>query len=157
MRKILLLSFVLVMFAGIACAQKKQGKPNRAEMRKELRDFKLKFLAQEMDLKEDQQKRFFELYTQMSDEKEKLFKDTRDLERKVEKGENVTEEEYEAATNAITSARQKEADIDRKYDAKFVTFLTKKQVFKMKGAEEKFRRKMHEMRGKRKGMRNKSN
>lgn len=144
MKRIILFAVVLLLACSVSFAQKKHG--NKAEMRKELRDFKMKFLAQEMDLKEDQQKKFFELYTQMSDEKEKLFKDTRSLERSLRDKKDATDAEYERVSDAITQAKAKEAEIDKKYDAKFSQFLSKKQIFKMKGAEDQFRHKMHEMR-----------
>ena len=49
----------------------------------------------------------------------------------------------------MTEAKEKDAEIEKKYDAIFSEFLTSKQVYKMKDAEEKFRNKMHEMRHKR--------
>lgn len=129
-----------------AFAQEKSKDPKT--MRKEILEFKMKFLAQEMDLREDQQKRFFDLYTQMSNEKAKLFRETRQLEKKIDN--NASEAEYEAVSRAITAAKEKDAEIDRRYDAKFSEFLTSKQLFKMKSAEKKFRQKMHEMRHKKK-------
>ena len=139
---------MLLVFAAIIPAfSQEKGKDHRA-MRKEITEFKMKFLAQEMDLKEDQQKRFFDLYSQMSDEKARLFRETRQLEKKLDS--NASEAEYEAVSKAITAAKEKEADIDRRYDAKFSEFLSSKQIFKMKSAEEKFRQKMHEMRHKKK-------
>ena len=47
-----------------------------------------------------------------------------------------------------TAAKEKDADIDRAYDAKFATFLSQRQIFKMKEAEDKFRAKMNEMKQK---------
>lgn len=130
----------------VSASAQKQARQSKKDMIKELHEFKLKFLAQEMDLKENQQQKFFEVYSKMSDEKHKLFKETRSLERKVENNGNATDAEYEAASAAILKAREKDAAIERKYDEQFSTFLSAKQIFKMKNAEEKFRRKMHEMR-----------
>lgn len=128
----------------------KHHKPHD-EMRKEVLEFKLKFLAQEMELREDQQKEFVTLYSQMDDEKQKLFRHTRDLERKIDKASAASDEEYEAVSRGLIEAKEKDAAIERKYDEKFAKFLTPKQRFKMKAAEEKFRRKMHDMRRKRRG------
>ena len=50
-----------------------QRKKSRAEMKKEFKEFKVKSIAQEVDLQDDQQKQFFELYEQMSDEKDASF------------------------------------------------------------------------------------
>lgn len=116
---------------------------------KEMQEFKLKYLAQEMQLKENQQKRFFELYTKMSEEKHKVYKDARHLERKLKEQKNVTDADYAAVSRALTDSKKKEAEIEKKYDKEFQKFLSSKQIFKMKEAEEAFRARMHEMRGKR--------
>lgn len=147
-RKILIFTIAVVLGAGVAFAQDKKPRKLRQEMRKELMEFKKKFLAQEIDLKEEDQKHFFELYDQMSEERMKIFEQTRRLERKVNKDANATEEDYAAVSRAITEAKEKDAEIEKKYDAQFSTFLSSKQLFQLKAAEEKFRKKMHEMRHK---------
>lgn len=154
MKKILLI-FALILTAVIPAMAQGPGQGNghkgkKGDMAKEINEFKLKFLAQEMELKEDQQKRFFELYDQMSKEKWEIFKEMRDKERKVKNDPNATDEDYKSLSDAIADFKAKDAQIDKKYDDQFATFLTQKQIFKMKDAEEKFRQKMHEMRGKRK-------
>lgn len=148
-KKILLIILAMTLGIGTLCAQEK-SKKSREEMRKEFREFKIKFIAQEIDLKEDQQKQFAELYDQMSNERMKIFEQTRRLERKVKKESNATEEDYASVSRAITEAKEMDAAIEKKYDAKFSTFLSSKQIFKMKAAEEKFRKKMSEMRHKKK-------
>lgn len=145
--------YIILLIASIfailpADAQQRKGKDHDA-MFKEVQDFKLKFLAQEMELREDQQKKFFELYNQMSDEKGKLFRETKNLEKKLTDSKDASDSEYEAVSKAITAAKEKDAEIEKKYDEKFSQFLSAKQVFKMKEAEGKFRDKMREMRHKR--------
>ncbi len=74
MKKIFLIAFTLILGLGSGmCAQGSNGKKSRAEMKKEFKEFKMKFIAQEVDLQDDQQKQFFELYEQMSDEKDASF------------------------------------------------------------------------------------
>lgn len=131
-----------------APAETEQGRhkaSKRCEMAREVQEFKLKFLAQEMELRDDQQKRFFDLYNAMSEEKFKVFTEVRRLESQIKNNPNATEAEYAAVSEAITKAKARDAEIEKKYDDQFSTFLTKKQIFKMKAAEDKFRRKMHEM------------
>lgn len=144
MRKFTLL--ILLVIAAVIPAMAQQKGKDREAMRREIHEFKLKFLAQEMELKEDQQKKFFDLYNQMTDEKVKVFKETKALEKKLADSADASEAEYDAVSKAITAAKEKDAEIDKRYDEKFKQFLTSKQIFKMKGAEEKFRQKMHEMR-----------
>ena len=159
-RKILLLIIVSVAISGTAFAQKKESAKSREEMRKELREFKIKFMAQEMDLNDEQKQQFAEVYGKMSDERIQLFEQTRALERKLKKETSPSEEDYAKVSKAITEAKEKDAEIEKRYDAQFSKFLTSKQIFKMKGAEEKFRQKMSEMRHNRQkkhdGQKNKS-
>lgn len=115
---------------------------------KEMREFKLKYLAQEMELRSDQQKKFFDLYNKMSDERRSVHRDIRKLENQLKNDKNVTERDYAKMTKALTDSKAKEAKIEAKYDAEFAKFLSQKQIFKMKQAEETFRAKMHQMRGK---------
>lgn len=146
MKKIILLLTLLTAVLVPVFAQNR-GK-DRESMRREVQEYKLKFLAQEMDLKEDQQKRFFDLYKQMTAEKVRVFKETKALEKRLSNSEDASDAEYETVSRAITEAKEKDAEIDSKYDKLFSQFLTSKQIFKMKAAEEKFRDKMHEMRHK---------
>lgn len=155
MRKIYLILILSAMCILPAFSQK-HGKSDREAMRKEVMDFKLKFLAQEMELKKDQQKKFFELYTQMSEEKHGIFKETRAMEKRLEKN-GGTDAEYEAMTRSLTKAKEKDAEIDKKYDDKFSEFLSPKQIFKMKSAEDKFRKKIQQMRHKKNDVNQKSN
>ena len=140
------LAALLLMLIAVILPAGAQQKGKKEDMRRELKEYKMKYIAQEMDLKEGQQKQFFELYEQMWDEKEKLHRDTKSLEKKLNDAENVADDEYRKVSTAITEAKEKEAEIDKKYDEKFSQFLSQKQIFKMKSAEEKFKIKMREMR-----------
>lgn len=148
MKKLFLLFTLLVVAIAPVFAQGKGQDKDHKAMRKEIMDFKIKFLAQEMELNEEQQKKFNTLYRQMSEEKGVVFHELHALKKKI--GKDANDAEYEAYTRAASEAKEKEAEIDRRYDAKFAEFLSAKQIYKMKAAEEKFRQKMHEMRGKKK-------
>lgn len=119
---------------------------SREEMRRELEEFKMKFIAQEINLQSDQQKRFMELYSQMQDEKVKVFTNAIRIDYKVRKDRNATEADFEQAAKAMNEAKERDAEIDKRFDKEFSTFLSAKQIYLMKAAEEKFRRRMHEMR-----------
>lgn len=149
-KKILSLLLILLTIV-VAPAQNKKGHHSfNTKMAKEVRDFKIKFLAQEMDLDESQATKFAELYTNMCDEKRAVFKEVRSLQKKIKDNKAATDRDYEIVSQAITNAKLKDAEIDKKYDEKFATFLSKKQIFKMKEAEEQFRKKMMDMRRKKK-------
>lgn len=121
-------------------------KKSREQVFREIQEFKKKYLAQEMELTEDQQRPFSDLYDEMCVKKKDLMKTVKEAERKVKKNKDATEEDYQAVTEAWNFVRTRDAEIVEEYDAKFSKFLSQKQIFKMKSAEEKFRKKMEEMR-----------
>lgn len=126
-------------------------KKDKADKGKEVLEFKMKYLAQEMELSEDQQKKFFELYDNLDKDVRAIFKDVRVKEKKVKAdGAKATEADYSDLNKARTDAKTKLAEIEKTYDAKFSTFLSKKQIVKMKEAESEFRKKMKEMHHKKK-------
>ncbi len=128
-------------------SQQKEGKLHKhAGISKEIEDFKIKFLIEEMELEKSKQEKFSELYRQMQAEKSKVFSDMRNAERRIKDKKEATEKEYLEANEQITDARIKLAEIEKKYDEKFSAVLSKKQLFKMKEAEKLFREKMHKMR-----------
>lgn len=143
--KTLILMLAVLLLAAPAYADKKK-KACGENWRKEMRDFKLRFLAQEMELKPDQQKQFVTLYTQMSDEKEAVMRQTRTIVERVNKLENPTDADYTAASEALIRAHEQDLAIEKKYEEKFKTFLSPKQIFSLKEAERKFRDKLREMR-----------
>ena len=121
---------------------------SKEQIFKEIQEFKLKYLAQEMDLRDDQQQKFFDLYNEMSAKRFAAMREARRLEKKVKKNKDATEDDYKTVTEAINKAKAEDASIEKEYDAKFSVFLSQKQIFKMKSAEESFRKKMEEMRHK---------
>lgn len=143
MRKFLL---ILTLLSSLVLPAAAQQKKDAATLRKELNEYRLKYLAQEMELKAEQQKRFVEVYVQMTDEKEKAFAEARNLERRVKKCAECSDADYAKASDAVAAAKIKEGEIEKKYDARFAEFLTQKQIYKMKEAEASFREKMREMR-----------
>lgn len=139
----------IFMLLATVFATAQEHKRSREEMRREILEFKMKFLAQEMELKADQQQKFFDLYSRMEEEKFKAFHDACKMERELKKKKDASEAEYQAAHEAMERSKEKIAEIEKHYDRQFAEFLTRKQIFKMKEAEDKFRMKMREMRGKR--------
>lgn len=120
----------------------------RGDVSKELQEYKIKYLAQEMDLKPDQQTKFVEVYTRMWNEKQKIFQTARNVERKVRSDNSASAADYQRANEAMSQAKIQEGQIDKKYDAEFKKFLTDKQIYKMKEAEKTFREKLKQLRNK---------
>ena len=147
MKKTILLSLMILLTAMGALAQQKKGNGDKA---KEFLEFKLKFIADEMELKGDARQKFNETYSQMEQERRQLFKKSKEIEKRIKNSKNASEAEYDKANKELTEVKAKMADIEKKYDAKFSKFLTKKQLFKMKEAEEKFMEKVREYHAKKK-------
>lgn len=148
--KILLLTMMLLM-AIPSFAQKHHGDKDKDSKRKEMMEFKLKFISDELELKDDQKKQFDELYTQMESERRAIFKKIKEAEKRISDNKNASEADYERASKEITDAKAEMSQIEKKYDEKFATFLSKKQLYKLKEAENKFTETMRECRDKKRG------
>lgn len=146
-KHLLILLTLIIGMALPSFAHKHDGKKGE-DMMKELREFKVKFIAQEIDLKDDQKARFIELYNEECDKRVEAMREAWKMERELKNNKNATEADYQAVTDAMNKAKAKDAEIEKFYDEKFAQFLSQKQIFKMKEAENEFRKKMAEMRHK---------
>lgn len=145
MRKLILLSLVFL-FAALGASAQKTGEKGHLsdEKKKELREFKLKFLADELNLNADQRKQFNEIYTQLDNERRVFRKRKKEIEKKIASSKNLSDAEYDKASKELNELETKLADLRTVYDAKFAKFMSKKQIFQLKAAEEKFMQKMKE-------------
>ena len=149
MRKLLLLISLALFAIGAAFAQKDDAL-KREKMFREVQEFKMKYLAQEMDLSESQKAKFYELYEEMSQSKRECYKEYWVLNRRVKHEKNATEADYQNVTQAFDKANAEWALTGKQYNEKFAEFLTPKQIYKMKEAENDFRSKFEEMKQNRK-------
>ena len=145
-RLLMLLGLVMALLVPAVAQPPGREKGSRENMRREMMEFKVKYLCQEMELSGQDEARFTELYTRMSQEREKLFLESRRIEKQLKGNKDASEAEYEAATKAFQQLREKDAQIEKRYDAEFAKFLTAKQIYKMKEGEHEFRNRMHKMR-----------
>ena len=119
----------------------------KEKMFKEMREFKMKYLAKEIDLSDAQKQKFFELYDEMSNQRDACYREVRKMEKKLKKdGKDATEEDYQNVTAALNKANAAAAEIEKTYNDKFAEFLSPKQIYKLKEAEKTFREKLEEMR-----------
>ena len=150
MRKFYFLVIALMIGIFPIFSQETSNSDKRPDVKKEkmLREgqqLKMKFLAQEMELKEDQKKEFFKLYNSLCEKKREAYKEAEELNQKLKETPDATEDDYKKAREAEEKAHEKAKEIDKEYDVKFADFLSQKQLFKMKEAEKEFRNKMQEM------------
>lgn len=129
-----------------ASADPGSKKGDNKAMRKELLDFRMKFIAQEIELRDDQQKQFFDVYTKMWEEKEKVHHEVRSLKKKLKEDSKLSDSEFRKISTAVAQGEEKEAEIVKRYQAQFAKFLSSAQISKMKIAEDKFKAKLKAMR-----------
>lgn len=137
------IAFFALLLTVLPAQARGQEDADRVQFKKELREYKHRFIARHLELTKEQEEPFFELYDKMEDETAKITNETRELERKIsESGDEVTDLEYDTATDALFELKVKEGDIEKSYLDKFRTVLTKKQLFMLKSVERNFNKEL---------------
>lgn len=131
-----LLSLIAVAQTAAPTAQQREKWLN------EINQYRCSYFTKELQLSDRQQKEFFPLYEEMEAQTRKIDEETRVMEQRLSKEDNVTDLEYETATEAIYDSRVKTAEIERSYLEKFQDVLTHKQLFQLLNTERKFQRDM---------------
>lgn len=151
---LILLLLLFSMSTFNADAQKNASRGNSGEMKKELREFKIKYLIQEMKLPADKQKEFAQIYAQMEEEREKSFQTMMQKRRELKKIAKPTDADYIIVVDAMADAKGKEAETERVYNTRLKNILTGEQLYKLKTAEHNYMKKVMEMKGKKEGRKN---
>lgn len=116
---------------------------DRDEWFREMLELKHDYLAKELALTKEQQRKFFPVYDSMENETRRMFDQTRALEKSVrQKGDKATDAELLKATDAMYNVKTREAQIEKKYYTQFRKLLSPRQLFKLKRAERHFQRQM---------------
>ncbi|MEF9923254.1 MAG: hypothetical protein RR061_00935 [Muribaculaceae bacterium] len=137
----LLLSLIFSFSATSVLAQGTKDK--HGKWMKEVRDYKRDFMTKELELSKSQQQDFFPLYTEMEKEVFQINKEARDMEKKITASKtNISDLEYEKVAEALSEVKSKEAQIEAEYFQKYSKILSKEQLFKLKRAENRFKRTM---------------
>ncbi|MDO4336314.1 MAG: hypothetical protein Q4C37_10890 [Bacteroidales bacterium] len=142
--------YLCFLFALMMCLTAAAQKHDRAKMMEEIQKFKIEFLAQEMNLSDKEKAEFTPVYKEFDDEMRKSGEEAFRLERQICKKKDATEEDYEKLAKLQKKSRENADAITKKYDKKFEKFLSAKQMYQMRKAEDKFLDKMKEMRKKHK-------
>lgn len=151
---IIIVMAMLMPLSLYAQAQQGPGDKDMTQWVKDIRDYKHAFIAKELGLSREQQNKFFKVYDAMDDELAQVNSETRRLERRISEmpKEDVTDLEYDMATEALFNLRAKESEIELRYLPELRDVLTKEQLFNLKTVERKFQmnmmRRHHELSGK---------
>lgn len=146
MKHLIALALLLVAFiagANTPCSPDtdKPSQADRAKWMEEMRQHQNDFIAKELDLTAKQKADFLPLYNKMREETFNASRAARQKAKEVrKKGDSATDADYDAATQAYLDFRSREAEIIKSYYKKFSHILSKKQLFKLDGAERKFDR-----------------
>jgi len=129
-------------------AQRSQSDAQRRQWFNNMVATKVDYISKQIGLDGDKKVRFAKEYTAMTTETAKLARETRKLERSVAKNPKATDLEYEKAAEAVAEFKGREAAIEMRYYNQFKTYLSKKQLFQLKIAENKWMRELMKHRGK---------
>ena len=103
------------------------------------------YITKEMDLTDDEAKKFWPLCDELMEKKFELNKPLRELWRKMREarkgGRTVSEADYKKAIELGASIKVKEAQLEEEYLKKFVEVIPAKKVHKYQYAEQEFGRK----------------
>ncbi|MCH5224616.1 MAG: hypothetical protein J1D77_01405 [Muribaculaceae bacterium] len=144
MKRFLLIIGLLIAGIGATFAQQ-DTISKRDKMFREVQEFKMKFLAQEMQLNESQKKQFYELYEEMSQSKKECYAEAVKMDHQLKHEKDASEESYQQVTAAFAKANSEWAEKEKQFNEKFAEFLTQKQIYKMREAENSFKARIDQM------------
>lgn len=145
-----ILLVLLTAFCGSAYAEKQPPAPPTDDMVKELQEFKIKYLIQEMDLPADKQAEFRRIYTQYGQQQSQLFKDMFSRFKSMKAKKEPTDADYSALAERMASFKSREGALENNCFQQLKSVLTPCQLFQLKKAESKFDRKVRDMHRKKK-------
>lgn len=140
MKKQILILFSLIL--SLAAFAQKGG--NWEAKIKEIQEYKIQYLIQEMDLPSDKQAEFTRLYTAYDNARTALFRSFMQQDKAMKAKENPSEADYAEAAQAMATAKLREGELENSYYLQFKQMLTPKQLYNMKRAENRFEHKLRE-------------
>lgn len=145
MKNILYIMLALVISAGPLFSQVEGGKDNkRAQKKAKIKEMKVAFLTQEMDLTETEAQNFWPVYNSHADQLKSLRKEHRSLRDKF-KGKSIddlSDAEANELMNGEMEFHQKKFDVEKQFNADLKSVLPVKKVLKFHKAERQFKRKL---------------
>jgi hypothetical protein len=118
--------------------QAQDSKQSRQERFEKIQNYKISFLTSKLDLSTEQAQKFWPLYNQYEEERNKLRHQTRIT--KGEKLATVPEQEIREKLKARLAAQQSLLDLDKLYMDRFLRVITARQLAVLYRSEEEFPR-----------------
>ncbi len=137
-RKSTLVSLLIATILLPAMLTAQNSSAQRTRWMEQIRKSKFEFFTKELSLTKEQQTKFLPLYEEMEASIYKANNETEQLLKKTAENTRATDTEYEATATAAAKATLRQGEIELEYFNKFSKILSKKQLFLLKQAEDKF-------------------
>ena len=135
---ILISALILAAVMPLMTPAQHMSDENRIAWTGEMRKYKHQWLTKELEMSTEQSHKFFDLYDEMEDELERIYRETRNLESRTLRNDKSSDTECEAAARAVFEQKKNEAEIELQYFDKFKEILTPQQLLRLRSAERTF-------------------
>jgi Spy/CpxP family protein refolding chaperone len=131
MNKILTTLFTLMAFLS-AYAQ-----PMDSKMKSKIENIKIGVITQAVDLTPAQAQQFWPIYNKYSQDLKSIRKDFKES-IQMSRAEDATEAQMQQVLTQLSTAKQQELDLQKKYQADFLRVISPKQLLDLYAAEKRF-------------------
>lgn len=140
MKKLLLtLTLITICFATVWA---QQGRPEKFD-HEQFKANKIAFITQALNLKPAEAEKFWPVYNQFENERNKLFEQRREMEKMImERSDNLSEKEYADLSRKFAALFKEDGDLTQRYNDQFLKILPAKKVVELYKAEYNFRKEL---------------
>ena len=138
MKKIILLTILLISASVSGTFAQRHNK--RAYMQKIINEEKIPFFTKYLDLTPQEAEKFWPLYNEYTDKKEKIFSDIKSLNKTIRFSQEISEKEAEELNRKYIENQAKLFDLLKEYNEKFKKVLPVTKVNKIYFVEREFRK-----------------
>lgn len=130
------LAIVFIATGATFAQQKERLSP---EQKEKIEQLKKDFITKELELTEDQEKKFWPIYDNMNADLRKVKKSEKDAMKDLKTNfESLSDKEVESKMATIFAAQEKEIAVKKEYNQKFSTVIGAKKAAKLLSLEQRF-------------------
>lgn len=139
--KFLAVVTLVLLATGSSFAQQKDKLS--PEQREKIEQLKKDFITKELELTEEQEKKFWPIYDNMSADIRKVKKSEKEAMKDLKTNfESLSDKDVESKMATIFAAQEKEIAIKREYNQKFSALIGAKKAAKLLSLEQRFKREL---------------
>lgn len=138
-------TFLLIALLSLSCGKafaQQVSEGDRTRYLTEIRTYKHKHIAKELELTKEQQTKFFPLYDRMEDSIMVIGDKARTLEQVLDPQFEATDQELEAVAETLFNQKLEEGRLEAEYYNHFKQILTPRQLIALKVAERTFNQRL---------------